>query len=422
MSVEKVSYSSFPGQVYFSDKTKSQQSAQTSPIAQNTDKNSSNLKTIGAIAAGLAVIAAAGIAIASCGRIKSKNLSLDAFQKAGNKFIKGKAITKTGEGFTGVLKQSSKSGRTYVKRYENGLLSEVKIFAGKNEVSSRMFEYNTEGVVNKVTDGQGKLLYEMSVIDGKKIIKTPRVKNLYDTKTGRITAQYKYDGEGNVIRDKSKNFYYTKDGKKYTEDLDGKLTSYYPDGKTPEFTYYAGNKVVFYDKNGNVSHKMNIKNKQYWYDRTSRISVNVLKSEIQGPDQIIIGCNKMRVMELVTNDYWIVIRKNYAFLYEKPQTKEDIVSDVSVSRIYENTDSGRHEVEIVTFDKHGFCDSPLDVNVIGGRTTITRETDTELYDKIVNEVKEVAKELMKKYRKLQKCVNKYFLACDEFKKCKYENL
>ena len=413
MSVEKVSYSSFPHKFYFTDKTKSQQSAQTSPIAKNTDKNSSNVKTIGAIAAGLAVIAAAGIAIASRGRIKSKNLSLDAFQKAGNKFEKGKAITKTGEGFTGVLEQSSKSGRTYVKRYENGLLSEVKILEGEKEVSSRVFEYNTEGVVNKVTDGQGKLLYEMSVKSGRKIIKTPRVENQYDTKTGRITAQYKYDGEGNVIRDKSKYFYYTKDGKKYTKGLDGKLTSYYPDGKTPEFTAYndAHNKTVFYDKNGNVSHEMNIRNKQCWYDRTSEIASHVITSP-----QNSWGYSKSKAIELRSKDDWFSILKYYKFPYKKPQTKEDMVVDY----VYVSMHSSSKNVD-VTFDKHGFCDSPLNV-VVDYCRTITRETDAELYDKTVNEVKEVAKELLKKYRKLQKCVNKYFSAYDEFEKCKYENL
>ena len=408
MSVEKVSYSSLPRQVYFQDKTKSQQSAQTSPIAKNTDKNSSNVKTIGAIAAGLAVIAAAGIAIASRGRIKSKpvietaenaaenikNLSLDAFKEAGNKFVKGKAITKTGEGFTGVLEQSSKNGRTYVKKYENGLLSEVKILEGEKEVSSRVFEYNTEGVVNKVTDGQGKLLYKMSVKDGTEIIETPRfpqISKRFDPKTGKISRLAIM--ERGYLAPRVKEFHYRPDGSlKYTKTnkSGSTLTSYLPDGKTPEFTYVAGGDAVFYDKNGKISRQITIHNSDYFYDKTNGINFR----EILNPNGLrdttirIYPCNANGKTGRSTHR---VEQSSFCHPTTGKKHKSLCISCTNGEKILN-----------VCFE-HG---NPTDVFYSNGMGQFNRGNNPELYDKIVNNAKEIFADVMKKYRESKGYINK----------------
>ena len=395
MSVEKVSYSSFPSQVYFLDKTKSQQSPQTSPIAQNTDKtqNNRNLKTIGGIAAGLAIIAAAGIAIASRGRIKSKNLSLDAFQKAGNKFEKGKAITKTGEGFTGVLEQSSKNGRTYVKKYENGLLSEVKILEGEKEVSSRMFEYNTEGVVNKVTDGQGKLLYKMSVKDGTEIIETPRfpqISKRFDPKTGKISRLAIM--ERGYLAPRVKEFHYRPDGSlKYTKTnkSGSTLTSYLPDGKTPEFTYVAGGDAVFYDKNGKISRQLSIYNRNSFYDTTNGIDFKT------GDDQMAKRTTSISIKPLNANGkQGSTTHKVEHFTYFDEAGKKHKVLEMMFP-------CGEKRAR-VSFE-HG---NPTDVFYSDGMDRFNRENNPELYDKIVNNAKEIFADVMKKYRESKGYINK----------------
>ena len=98
---------------------------------EETSKTSNLTKTTVAIGAGVTALAAVGIYLATKGKgAKStqetantiKEMTVDAFKKAGNKFNKGKAVTSTGEAYTGSISHQTKDGKNIVREYENGVL------------------------------------------------------------------------------------------------------------------------------------------------------------------------------------------------------------------------------------------------------------------------------------------------------------
>ncbi len=114
------------------------------------------------IGSALAALAATGIYIATRGKAKSvpekpieqlKEMAVSQFKNAGNKFEKGKALTSTGEGYTGTLTHTTKDGKNIALKYENGILIESK--GGK---FPKIYEYDDKGNLIKITDGKYTIL------------------------------------------------------------------------------------------------------------------------------------------------------------------------------------------------------------------------------------------------------------------------
>ena len=254
-------------------------------------------------------------------------------------------------------------------------MSEVKILEGEKEVSSRVFEYNTEGVVNKVTDGQGNSLYEMRVENGIKIIKTPRVENRYNAQTGKIILKYTFDEKGHVISDKTKRFAYTEDGKKYLEqDYSRNLTYYHSDGKTPEISMDGEGNTIFYDKNGKVLREMRLFRSGY-LDKTTGLSYGSYSHTAFGvtidTTEIDDGVNK--IMRFV----------RYS---DKVDKWFEVLLDIDKHETYYKTPSvylERGKDAIVYMD---------------GRHELFREGNEQQHDEWVNKAKEAVKSLLKKYK------------------------
>lgn len=211
----------------------------TQPIKQSTkntgekQKSSTSTKTLVTVGAGLIALATVGIYIATKGKaVKAtqdvvqnsqkttnaiKEMTVDAFKQAGNKFNKGKAITNTGEAFTGNITHQTKDGKNIVREYENGVLKKLTKYDGENILSQKEYIYSKDGDLSVVQDG--KLILK-KITNTKDSIQ--RIDNLNgfivkNTNTGKIeTLQIKGQGR--------KHFYYDDNGtlKKVKHDYSSK--------------------------------------------------------------------------------------------------------------------------------------------------------------------------------------------------------
>ena len=159
----------------------------TQPINQQpktTDEKTKSFstKTAVVVGTGLAALAAVGIYLATKGKggkavqqathntqeaVQNvaqnaqeatntiKEMTVDAFKQAGNKFNKGKAVTNTGEAFTGNITHQTKDGKKIVMEYENGLLNKSTKHDGENVLFTK--EYTNTGKIKTLqTEGQGR--------------------------------------------------------------------------------------------------------------------------------------------------------------------------------------------------------------------------------------------------------------------------
>ena len=211
------------------------QVANTQPVKPSETKTDDKSKfltptqTKVAIGTGLAALAAVGIYLVTRGRSAKptenvindvtqnvqetantiKEMTVDAFKQGGNKFVKGKAITSTGESFTGSITHQTKDGKNIVSEYENGLIKKSTKYDGENVLSQKNYNYNENGQLRSVFNGTGlnsKLLYSSEIKDGYKTVQTPKCQYILDVENGnrllslRIKGQYekafKYDENG----------------------------------------------------------------------------------------------------------------------------------------------------------------------------------------------------------------------------------
>ena len=245
------------------------------PIKQLTtpedDKKSKSIpiKTTVVVGTGLAALAAIGIYIATRGKGSKifskdvtevtqkpqevtnaiKEMTVDAFKKAGNKFNKGKAVTNTGEAFTGNITRQTKDGKKIVLEYKNGVLNNSTKYDGENVLSQKKYNFRENGDFT-IFEGENLLLIKKT--EGS--ISTIQTKNALirkDVNTGRIKT-LQIEGQG------KKDFYYSGDGtlkavKHHYQAKDGTIMHdtvlYSPEGNK-KMKIGADGMTEFYDKNG----------------------------------------------------------------------------------------------------------------------------------------------------------------------------
>lgn len=115
--------------------------------------------TLGGLTA-LGVLSAAIYAIRKGQAAKAiKEIGIDKFKEAGNKFVKGKAIGKDGKPFSGIITQIGKDGLKRNIEYQKGVIKEVKTFKpsldsnGKSydiPISKKTYNYNSEGKLESI--------------------------------------------------------------------------------------------------------------------------------------------------------------------------------------------------------------------------------------------------------------------------------
>ncbi len=154
------------------------------------------------IGAGLAALAAVGIYIATRGKTKGttekpleqlKEMAVSQFKNAGNKFEKGKALTSTGEAYTGTLIHTTKDGKNIILKYENGLLVE-----SKGEKFQKLYKYDNFGNLTEINNGKGQVLLSKSINGDTTYVKlyvNPIAKG-HITKNGKL--KYVIDKDNNI--------------------------------------------------------------------------------------------------------------------------------------------------------------------------------------------------------------------------------
>ena len=182
-----------------------------------------------------------------------KEMTVDAFKQAGNKFNKGKAVTGTGEVFTGSLTHQTKDGKNIVREYENGVLKKSTKYEGENVLSQKEYKYDENGKISEI------LLPNKHKIGMK-----------HDATTGKILSIERRGMQGQM------KFYYSKEGalKYMTGDLvdipqklggdasdngTSMLIEFDPLTKKPirarstNTDGFTNNQSIFYDKSGKPS-------------------------------------------------------------------------------------------------------------------------------------------------------------------------
>lgn len=170
--------------------------------------------------AGLVALSAVGIYIATRGKKGSgtssiteeiqhpveqiKDMAIDAFKQAGNKFEKGIAKLSNGENYTGKLTQQLGDGKVIVIEYKDGILQAAKKMNGEELISSKTYIYDNNANLTKIVNMRDADLFVKRTIGNYTRIKTKKgvlfledntLKYHHDYKTRRLIA---YDEQGKV--------------------------------------------------------------------------------------------------------------------------------------------------------------------------------------------------------------------------------
>ena len=356
---------------------------------------------------GLAALGAVGIYLATRGKKGAetvekgaenaaeqiKDMSVDAFKKAGNKFEKGKAKLENGEAYTGNLTQKLKDGKTVVREYKDGLLQKVSKMDGEKVVVSKSYTYDAKGMLTGVVDNNKSVfhndIFNASIDNGFKTIKTSKSTIGIDLNTGKLKGLI-IDGKGD------KRFYYDKEGKlKFVKHdyLDKGVfkhdfIAYYPDGKNIRFVNHSNMGAEFYDVNGKVIDKIQIDlargGKSYFYD-------NLDRSEI---------------IELSQKDYKLKDEKGKTRAWLGIMTRPDF-QDRSI-RITNNS-----KKYTISFDNTG---KNIEIFDEHNHKKLSPEADKKLFDEIVTDARNAYKEIISKHKKALRLRNELQLADREFQR------
>lgn len=128
----------------------------TTPQTESCENSKRNYTSV--VLTGLGAVGVIGAAILAIKMNQTadavKIIGVQQFKNAGNKFLKGKALTSKGEPFTGVLLQTVKNGNEKEIHYVNGFLEKVITFKpGKHvngklvnvPLSKKVYQYNEAG-------------------------------------------------------------------------------------------------------------------------------------------------------------------------------------------------------------------------------------------------------------------------------------
>lgn len=181
------------------------------------EKSQTKLSTKGKVILGttLTGLAALGIYLATRGKAKLSTIhtpsepipnpteilenSLDKFRELGGKLVKGKAIDKDGNLFTGTLVKETPSGATVTLKYENGLLKESKITDGENVKSVKNYTYLDNGKISEIRDMNQSLIMKRYCLPNH----PEKVKLFHDNERVIITKDN--NGKVNISRTTPKN-------------------------------------------------------------------------------------------------------------------------------------------------------------------------------------------------------------------------
>ena len=313
-----------------------------------------------------------------------KDMAVDAFKQAGNKFERGKAKLANGEAYTGKLTQTLEDGKILIREYNNGVLQKASKLDGENLVSSKSYFYDEKGMLTKITDDKNKDVYEAIVNEGAKIVTTQKSTIVTDIENGRL-QKLQIKGKG------AKWFYYDKDGKlKFVKHqyYDGgnreNFIAYHPDGKNVRFIKHGNESAEFFDVNGNQVDKIQIDmargGKSYYYD----------------------GMSKSEILELGQKDFKILDEKGHSKVWLSKRKRENFNdSIIHISKNGKRYALSRNDKgDIKIFDYKG--------------NEISKKTHEKLFNELIEDATSAYKEIIMKHKKALRLKNELQLADREY--------
>ena len=288
-----------------------------------------------------------------------KEMTVDAFKQAGNKFNKGKAVTNTGEAFTGNITHQTKDGKKIVMEYENGLLNKSTKYDGENALSQKRYYIYEDGSIAINQDGD--FIYR-------------KIKN----KTGKITLlQNQKQG--------LKRFYYDDNGTlKGLEHGDSKFL-YTSDG-TKKMKIQANGGVEFYDKNGASTDKI----------------------KVDGPDSLSYHDLDYRA-EILKG-----LGHNRTYSYTTPQGAEGVISR---TRFLGEPKKVSSSLQLTTSEGNEYLVSrngkDVQIKRLGEKDAIAKDSDE--YKNVLAQSNDFMKQFFAKYKTALGLQRQAYEGVDEFK-------
>lgn len=272
-------------------------SSNTNPVTPTTkeDKKLSTGAKV-AIGTGLVALASYGIYLATRGKVKPKTtppvttnnpvqeikeLAVNTFKEADNKFIKGKAVMADGTNYTGKIVSEGKDGSRVVMEYLDGVLQKSTKTKGAETIFEKTYKYSDdlglEQVINNNTTTLKKYIDEAGNLN----IKTLKHHTIIDKLTRIINIDGKFiDKQKNITGTFRTPFYYVSQAEgeinypfkvKGTEipkdalDLPSSGKADFPKGESNLCWYYQGQQnnnrfnidnIYYFNSSGQQSSKM----------------------------------------------------------------------------------------------------------------------------------------------------------------------
>ena len=190
-------------------------SSNTTPITSVPQKENKGLSTGAKVAIGTGLVALAyyGIYVATRGKVKPKTtppattnnpvqeikeLAVNTFKEAGNKFVKGKAVMADGTNYTGKIVSEGKDGSKVVMEYLDGVLQKSTKTKGAETIFEKTYKYSDELGLEQILKNNNTTLKKFIDEAGNLNIKTPKHLTTIDKPSGLVSI------DGRFI-DKQKN-------------------------------------------------------------------------------------------------------------------------------------------------------------------------------------------------------------------------
>ncbi len=293
-----------------------------------------------------------------------KEMAIDAFKQAGNRFERGKALSADGTGYTGRLTHTV-DGKKIVREYKDGIIQKSTKLDGENVIFEKRYTYDENGNMT-IFNKDNQVLFTRKTENGLKTVKTAKSEIVTDLNhNGRIIRQ--------TIADQGeKEFYYWHSGQlhfiKHNTYGSSKVTCFRKDG-SKRYTITGAGEAEFFDKKGNITDKISLSDPScYHYDG------------------LHYGISPMQDGKMITST---LTGKGHV-LVERYQG-EELFRDIQIKR--------NDTFYSVSLDKNNQINS-----IHCGQTNLRPFQDQQLYDEISAEAQKALSSIADKQTRAQKLI------------------
>lgn len=293
-----------------------------------------------------------------------KEMAINAFKQAGNRFERGKALSADGTGYTGRLTHTV-DGKKIVIEYKDGIIQKSTKLDGENVIFEKRYTYDENGNMT-IFNKDNQVLFTRKTENGLKTVKTAKSEIVTDLNhNGRIIRQ-RIDGQG------EKEFYYRGSGQshfiKHNTYGSSKVTCFRKDG-SKQYTITGAGEAEFFDKKGNITDKISLSDPScYHYDG------------------LHYGISPMQDGKMITST---LTGKGHV-LVERYQG-EELFRDIQIKR--------NDTFYSVSLDKNNQINS-----IHCGQTNLIPHKEQELYDEISAEAQKALSSIADKQTRAQKLI------------------